>query len=64
MIKSAFLNINLTDSHKAMSSAESCRGFNVRKNLEGIRRFGKANIEEADDERSSQERSTELLFNL
>jgi hypothetical protein len=47
-----------------MSSAESKRGFNVRKNLEGIKRFGKANLAEADDERNSQERSTELLFNL
>lgn len=47
-----------------MSSAESCRGFNERKNLEGIKRFGKANIAEVDDEKSSQERSTELLFNL
>jgi hypothetical protein len=64
VIKSAFFNIKIVDSPKAISSAESSRGFNVRKNLEGIGRLGEANIAEAYEERSSREKSTELQFNL
>jgi hypothetical protein len=68
VIKSAFLNIKLIESaslSQAMSSKESSRGFNNRKNLEGIGRIVEARTEEAEiEDADSRERSTELLFNL
>ena len=68
VIKSAFLNIKLIESaslSQAMSSEESSRGFNNRKNLEGIGRIVEGRTEEAEiEDADSRERSTELLFNL